>query len=160
VNGGRASIHPDEGLDFHTLDQLMGQRLGVLDVECPACRAKNLPPRGWRTSLRMFRREDRTIAYLCASCGRGGTACDDRADSIQHLEAERAKRPLPDLKPKPTKHLNQVELARRWSMSPRTLERWRWQRTGPAYLRLRGRVVYRLQDIEAFEELARHSSNS
>lgn len=48
-------------------------------------------------------------------------------------------------------HLSQVELARRWKLSPRTLERWRWQRLGPAYLKLGGRVAYRIQDVEAFE---------
>lgn len=31
-------------------------------------------------------------------------------------------------------HLNQVELAARWKISPRTLERWRW--TGEARARL------------------------
>jgi hypothetical protein len=49
------------------------------------------------------------------------------------------------------KHLNQVELSRRWSISPRTLERWRWLKQGPSYLRLGGRIAYRLEDIEAFE---------
>ena len=49
------------------------------------------------------------------------------------------------------KHLNQIELSRRWSISPRTLERWRWLGEGPAHLKIGGRVVYRLQDIEAFE---------
>ena len=49
------------------------------------------------------------------------------------------------------RHLNQVELSRRWSISPRTLERWRWLGEGPAHLKIGGRVVYRLQDIEAFE---------
>jgi hypothetical protein len=52
---------------------------------------------------------------------------------------------------RPIKHLNQVELSRRWSLSPRTLERWRWLRCGPRYLKIGGRVVYRLEDIEAFE---------
>ena len=51
-------------------------------------------------------------------------------------------------------HLNQVQLARRWSLSPRTLERWRFHRTGPNYLKVGGRVVYRLEDIEAFEAAA------
>jgi hypothetical protein len=51
----------------------------------------------------------------------------------------------------PIKHLNQVELARRWSLSHRTLERWRWQRRGPRYLKVGGRVLYRLDDIEAYE---------
>jgi hypothetical protein len=50
-----------------------------------------------------------------------------------------------------TKHLNQIELSRRWTLSPRTLERWRWLRQGPDYLKIGGRVVYRLEDIEAFE---------
>ena len=50
-----------------------------------------------------------------------------------------------------TKHLNQIQLARRWSLSPRTLERWRVQKAGPAYLKIGGRVVYRLEDVAAFE---------
>jgi hypothetical protein len=49
------------------------------------------------------------------------------------------------------KHLNQVELSRRWAISPRTLERWRWLGQGPQYLKLGGRVVYRLDDVEAYE---------
>jgi hypothetical protein len=52
---------------------------------------------------------------------------------------------------RPIKHLNQVELSRRWSISPRTLERWRWLGQGPSYLKIGGRVVYRLEEIEAFE---------
>lgn len=49
------------------------------------------------------------------------------------------------------RHLNQIELSRRWSISPRTLEGWRWLGAGPQYLKIGGRVVYRLEDIEAFE---------
>lgn len=56
---------------------------------------------------------------------------------------------------RPIKHLNQVELSRRWSLSPRTLERWRWLGLGPAYLKIGGRVVYPLEDVEAFEAQAR-----
>jgi hypothetical protein len=48
-------------------------------------------------------------------------------------------------------HFNQVELSRRWRLSPRTLERWRFKGTGPHYLKVGGRVVYRLVDVEAFE---------
>ncbi len=47
--------------------------------------------------------------------------------------------------------LNQAELADRWRLSSRTLERWRWRQQGPKYLKLGGRVAYRLEDIEAFE---------
>lgn len=48
-------------------------------------------------------------------------------------------------------HLNQIELARRWRISPRTLERWRWLRQGPQYLKIGDRVVYRLEDVQTFE---------
>ena len=47
--------------------------------------------------------------------------------------------------------LNQKELAERWTISHRTLERWRWAREGPVYMKIGGRVVYRLSDVEAFE---------
>jgi hypothetical protein len=50
------------------------------------------------------------------------------------------------------RHFNQVDLSRRWNISPRTLERWRWLKQGPTYLKIGGRVVYRLEDIEAFEK--------
>jgi hypothetical protein len=53
-------------------------------------------------------------------------------------------------------HLTQYELARRWRMAQRTLERWRWQGIGPAYLKLGTRVVYSLADVEAFERDGRH----
>jgi len=47
--------------------------------------------------------------------------------------------------------LKQRDLAARWHMSPRTLERWRWSGKGPAFVKLGGRVVYRLEVIETFE---------
>ena len=49
------------------------------------------------------------------------------------------------------KHLNQIDLAQRWRISPRTLERWRWLGEGPRYLKIGGRVIYRIEDIEAYE---------
>ena len=55
-------------------------------------------------------------------------------------------------------HINQIELSRRWRLSPRTLERWRYRGTGPQYLKVGGRVVYRLSDIEAFEATQIHAS--
>jgi predicted site-specific integrase-resolvase len=50
-----------------------------------------------------------------------------------------------------TRHLNQRELAERWNISARSLERWRWIGEGPRFLKLGGRVVYRLEDIERYE---------
>lgn len=49
------------------------------------------------------------------------------------------------------KHLNQLQLADRWTVSARTLERWRWSGEGPQFLKIGGRVVYRLEDILAYE---------
>jgi len=48
-------------------------------------------------------------------------------------------------------HLNQIQLAARWNISHRTLERWRWSGEGPQFIKIGGRVVYRLADIEAYE---------
>jgi hypothetical protein len=56
----------------------------------------------------------------------------------------------------PTHHLNQIDLSRRWRISPRTLERWRWLGIGPRYIKIGGRVVYRLEDIETFETARVH----
>jgi len=55
-----------------------------------------------------------------------------------------------------TKHLDQDHLARRWNISPRTLERWRWMKKGPNYLKVGGRIAYRVEDIEEFEVVSLH----
>jgi predicted site-specific integrase-resolvase len=49
------------------------------------------------------------------------------------------------------KHLNQRQLAERWGVSVASLERWRAKGIGPAFLKLYGRILYRLEDVEAFE---------
>jgi hypothetical protein len=56
-------------------------------------------------------------------------------------------------------HLNQVALARRWNMSPRTLERWRCTNQGPLYLKLGRHIVYREEDVRAFEAARARSSS-
>jgi hypothetical protein len=48
-------------------------------------------------------------------------------------------------------HLSQTELARRWQMSPRSLEKWRTLGIGPAYLKIGGAVRYRTEDVIAYE---------
>ena len=57
------------------------------------------------------------------------------------------------------RHLTQSELAQRWRISPRTLERWRWLGEGPQYLKIGGRVIYRLEDVETFEAEKRRESS-
>ncbi len=49
-------------------------------------------------------------------------------------------------------HMNQRQLANRWGVSEATLERWRSEGIGPRYLKLQGRVMYREQDVEDYEE--------
>ena len=54
----------------------------------------------------------------------------------------------------------QKELARRWAISHRTLARWRWTGEGPSFMKLGGRVIYRLEDIVAFEQACLRSSEA
>jgi hypothetical protein len=56
-------------------------------------------------------------------------------------------------------YLTQLELAARWRISPRTLERWRWLKTGPNFHKL-GRVTYSLADVEAYERRRRAETHS
>lgn len=58
------------------------------------------------------------------------------------------------------KHFDQRELAERWGISPKTLERWRWLGQGPKFLKLGGRIAYRLTDIEAYEQQQLRSCTS
>jgi hypothetical protein len=40
------------------------------------------------------------------------------------------------------------------------LERWRWLGQGPAFLKLGGRVTYRIEDIEAYEAAQRQEARA
>jgi predicted DNA-binding transcriptional regulator AlpA len=53
---------------------------------------------------------------------------------------------------------NEVELAKRWGISPKTLQRWRSEGRGPRYLKLSKRVVYPVDEIEAYEHDALYTS--
>ncbi len=59
--------------------------------------------------------------------------------------------------PRVPRHLTQHELAGHWGISERTLERWRWLRQGPAFLKIGGRVAYRMEDILSFESAQRRA---
>jgi predicted site-specific integrase-resolvase len=56
--------------------------------------------------------------------------------------------------------MGQAALAERWGVSQRTLERWRWLGFGPRYIKIGGRVVYRVDEIEAFEQRQTRQSTS
>ena len=49
-------------------------------------------------------------------------------------------------------YLTPESLARRWHISPITLKQWRWKGLDPPYLKLTRRIIYRLEDIEAYEK--------
>ena len=44
------------------------------------------------------------------------------------------------------------ELAERWRVSGRTLERWRAERYGPGWIWIGGSIRYRYADVLAFEQ--------
>jgi hypothetical protein len=48
--------------------------------------------------------------------------------------------------------LTEKMLADRWVCSVARLQRWRTVGEGPQYLKIVGKVLYRLKDIEAYEE--------
>jgi predicted DNA-binding transcriptional regulator AlpA len=54
-----------------------------------------------------------------------------------------------------TVFLREEELAKRWRVSPRTLQRKRQDRSGPPWLKLGGRIVYDMEDIQAWERRSR-----
>lgn len=42
-------------------------------------------------------------------------------------------------------------LAERWNIKRSTLNQWRWNGRGPKFLKLGRQIVYRIQDVEEFE---------
>ena len=53
-------------------------------------------------------------------------------------------------------HLTEKDLAQRWNLSVRTLQKRRWNNEGPSHIKIYGRIRYPLEAIEAFEE--KHSN--
>lgn len=64
------------------------------------------------------------------------------------------------LSPGDRRVLNENELAQRWGISPKTLQRWRSEGRGPRYLKLSKRVGYPVDVILEFEREALHDSTS
>jgi hypothetical protein len=64
------------------------------------------------------------------------------------------------LAPADRRVLNENELAQRWGVSPKTLQRWRSEGRGPRYLKLSKRVSYPLEAILDFEYSALHESTA
>lgn len=69
-------------------------------------------------------------------------------------EAEpKRKRRKAQAEPAPSRELlTEKMLAERWVCSVSRLQRWRSEGEGPPYLKIVGKVLYRLKDIEAYED--------
>jgi hypothetical protein len=57
-------------------------------------------------------------------------------------------------------NLDEKELARRWRMSPRTLQGWRQRGKGPRYMKIEGRVIYPIPEVEACEAASLHANTN
>ena len=51
-----------------------------------------------------------------------------------------------------TPFLTRQQLAARWHMSAQTLAAWKAQEKGPVSLTIAGRILYRLDAVEAWED--------
>lgn len=60
----------------------------------------------------------------------------------------------------PPRHLRTPEAARFLGLSDRTLEKHRSYGTGPVYRKIGGRVVYTLEDLQAWSERGARTSTS
>tara|TARA_Y100001973_G_C5205480_1_gene341186 strand:+ start:752 stop:949 length:198 start_codon:yes stop_codon:yes gene_type:complete len=56
--------------------------------------------------------------------------------------------------------LNDVQLAKRWQMTRKTLIRWRSEGTGPPFVRIGRSILYRMADVEAYEQANRQNTTN
>lgn len=53
-----------------------------------------------------------------------------------------------------TPFLTSSELAKRWRLTPKTLDKWRCAGKSPPYEKIGSRILYKIDEIEAFERKA------
>ena len=80
----------------------------------------------------------------------------DPIDSVRRQTLETTS----SLSPGDRRVLNENELAQRWGISPKTLQRWRTEGRGPRYLKLSKRVGYPIDSIIEFERWSLYQSTS
>ena len=56
--------------------------------------------------------------------------------------------------------LSERDLAARWGLSSRTLQRWRSEGFGPPFINIGGSIRYQMGDIIDFEARHRHGSDA
>lgn len=62
------------------------------------------------------------------------------------------------LRPEPH-WMTTAELAKRWRLTTRTLERWRAEPYGPAWHRIGDKVLYLMADVLAYEDRHRRKAD-
>lgn len=84
---------------------------------------------------------------------RGKLAASDALLGTQKSRAGRMVAPAGFTSPAPTPELlTEQMLALRWHCSTSRLQRWRADQKGPAYLKIGGKVLYRLEDLRDYEK--------
>lgn len=48
--------------------------------------------------------------------------------------------------------LSEKELAERWRIKPQTLNMWRHKGKGPDYIKIEGKILYKIETIESIEK--------
>ena len=84
-----------------------------------------------------------------------GDVLDALSSGIVKTAAREPKPELlvPEVPTEPARQLlTEIMLADRWVCSVARLQRWRTVGEGPPYLKIVGKVLYRLKDIEAYED--------
>ena len=97
------------------------------------------------TSSSNPRTEKRSDVLDALSSGIAKTVVSESMPALQFLVPKAPAEPAQQL-------LTEIMLADRWVCSVARLQRWRTVGEGPQYLKMVGKVLYRLKDIEAYEE--------
>lgn len=75
----------------------------------------------------------------------------DDLDALKAAAAREGELALERLRRSDVAPFTEAELAERWRLSVRTLQRWRADGSGPVFLRPGRRIAYRRLDVERFE---------
>lgn len=75
----------------------------------------------------------------------------NQTDSLLSQRKSSARKTVSALCIKDPDLLTEQMLAQRWHCSASRLQRWRAANTGPTYLKIGGKVLYRQEDVSAYE---------
>lgn len=104
------------------------------------------------------------IAGLQRKLGLPQTTTHPQASRPRKFVADQSDRRLPSTSSQPERPpeickfhsvmviISEELLAERWFCSVSRIQRWRSQKIGPPYIKMMGRVLYRVSDIEAYEQ--------